>query len=80
MEMEKLNLNIIRVFETSRINKKEFISDNYRIICAFGGKIRVGLILDEDKSKCVLEYSQISNTFQQMKLFIVIPRHKIQKK
>lgn len=58
--MEKLNLNIIRVSETRRINKEEFISDNYRIICAFG----IGLILDEDKSKCVLEYSQILDTFQ----------------
>lgn len=63
-EMEKLNINIQRIYKTRWINNRDFTSDKSRIIYV-GRKYERGvrLILDKGKGIFVLGYSQLSEFF-----------------
>ncbi|MCH9665805.1 MAG: hypothetical protein K0U41_08180 [Gammaproteobacteria bacterium] len=69
-EMDRLEINILGICETRWSNNGEVFSEEHRMIYSGGEHHErgVGLILDKERSKCVLGYWQLSDRVLLVKL------------
>ena len=69
-EMIQLNINILSINETRWQSNGDFMIDNFKMIYAGGDKNEkgVGLLLDNNKAKCVLGYWNVNEGVLLVKL------------
>lgn len=69
-EMSRLNISILGICKTLWANNRDFVNDKHWIIHTGSDKNErgVGLILDQDLKKCLLEYCQLSERIIVVKL------------